>query len=69
MLAALTVLAPVTAAAPTGLQATLPEQAEPIDNSIPGPDGETSASRGYVFAHPAGVIGFEVVEAFATASE
>ncbi|MBB5788045.1 hypothetical protein [Jiangella mangrovi] len=51
---------------PTGTSAALPEGAEPIENAIPGPDGTIFQSRGYVFEHAEGVLGFEVIEEVAT---
>ena len=53
----------------TGVSAALPDGAEAIANSIPGPDGVTFQSRGYVFEHGDGVLGFEVIEEFATVDD
>lgn len=51
---------------PTGTSAALPEGAEPIANPIPGPAGRTIMSRGFVHEHADGVLGFEVIDEFAT---
>lgn len=48
------------------VSAALPEGAEPIANTIEGPDGVTITSRGHVHEHPGGVIGFELIDGFAT---
>ncbi|RIQ35647.1 hypothetical protein [Jiangella rhizosphaerae] len=51
---------------PSRTSAALPEGAEPVSNTITGPDGAAITTRGYVFEHAAGVIGFEVIDGFAT---
>ncbi len=44
----------------------LPEGAKPIANTIPRPDGTTVTTRGFVFEHADGVLGFELIDDFAT---
>ncbi|MBB5788044.1 hypothetical protein [Jiangella mangrovi] len=51
------------------VSAALPEGAEPIANSIEGPDSATITSRGHVYEHPGGVIGFELIDGFATVDD
>ena len=53
----------------TGISAALPEGAEMIANPIERGDGETTMSRGYVHEHAAGVIGYEVIDEFATVDD
>lgn len=48
------------------VSAALPQGAEPIANTIEGPDGAAITSRGHVYEHPGGVIGFELIDGFAT---
>lgn len=53
----------------TGISAALPEDAVAIANPIERGDGETTTSRGYVHEHAAGVIGYEVIDDFATVDD
>ncbi|PZF85022.1 hypothetical protein [Jiangella anatolica] len=50
----------------SGSNLALPEGARPIANTIPGPDGTTVITRGFVFEHDDGVIGFEMIDDYAT---
>ncbi|TDC49802.1 hypothetical protein E1212_16855 [Jiangella ureilytica] len=47
----------------------LPEGAEPIENELPGRDGATILSRGHVFEHADGVIGYELIDDYATGDD
>jgi hypothetical protein len=50
----------------SGSSVALPKGAEPIANTIPGPDGGTVTTRGHVFEHAAGVIGSELIDDYAS---
>lgn len=50
----------------SGSSVALPKGAEPVANTIPGPDGGTVTTRGHVFEHAAGVIGSELIDDYAS---
>jgi hypothetical protein len=53
----------------SGVSAALPDGAEPVASPITGPDGQTITTRGHVHEHAGGVIGFELIDEFATGDD
>lgn len=50
----------------SGTRVALPEGAKPIGNTVTGPDGAAITTRGFVFEHADGVIGFELIDDYAS---